>query len=384
VTRIVLDDFAGHAFMLDLATALQSAGHHTVYAYCDTNLSPHAAFEAAAVPVQPISTRLPFEKYSVFRRIISELEYGWGSAKLIRRHRAELSILNNLPLLSLAAPLLVARLTRAHRVVWLQDVQSGLVAGVAGEGRVVARVAGWVEGFLLRRADTVIAISDELAESARRFGVRTDRIHVIENWASIGEIPVGNRDNTWSGVHGFGERSRLLYSGTLARKHSPEVLIELARATPDADVIVVSQGVGADWLRKAALEAEIPNLTVLPFQPFPAVPDVLASGDVLIALLTSDAASHSVPSKVLSYLCAGRPIIASIPADNAAARMITERSGAGIVVEPGDGDALVRAAVSLLGDPERRRTMGAAGRAFAESTFSSERVAEQVTEISNR
>ena len=60
---------------------------------------------------------------------------------------------------------------------------------------------------------------------------------------------------------------------------------------------------------------------MLPFQPFGALPEALASGDVLLAMLTNDAASHSVPSKILSYLCAGRLIVASIPEDNAAARV---------------------------------------------------------------
>ena len=132
MSRVVLDDFAGHAFMLDLAEAMKRAGHEVTYAYCDTNLSPHADFAAAEVPVTPISTRRPFEKYSVIRRVVNELEYGWGSARLLWRKRAEVSILNNQPLLSLALPLAIGKLTGAHRIIWLQDVQSGLVAGVTG------------------------------------------------------------------------------------------------------------------------------------------------------------------------------------------------------------------------------------------------------------
>ena len=381
MTRIVLDDFAGHAFMLDLAEALQRAGNDTTYTYCDTNLSPHAAFDDAEVPVQPISTRRPFEKYSIARRVINELEYGWGSARVLRRRRAEVSILNNLPLLSLAAPLLVGRLIGAHRIVWLQDVQSGLVAGISGNQGTAARTARRVEAFLLRRADTVIAISNELAESARKFGIRPQRLCVIENWAPLDDIDVGERDNVWSRQHGLGERPRFVYSGTLARKHTPEVLVELAAAAPEADVVVVSEGVGADWLSHERDERELTNLRVLPFQPFESLPNVLASADILVALLTQGAAGHSVPSKVLSYLCADRPILASIPADNAAARMVSERAGAGIIVEPGDTDAFVAAAKSLLADPERRRALGAAGRRFAEATFSSDRVAEQIAAL---
>ena len=380
MTRIVLNDFAGHAFMLDLAAALQRAGHDVTYQYCDTNLSPHGDFENAPVTVEAISTRTPFEKYKVGKRILSELEYGWGSARTLRQRRGEVSILNNLPLLSLPLPLIVARLTKARRVIWLQDIQSGLVAGVAGDG-IAARAARWVEGLLLRRADTVIAISDELATAARDLGVRSDRIHVIENWAPIDGVPTHARDNDWARAKGLGDRPRFVYSGTLARKHSPETLTELAAAVPGADIVLVSEGVGADWVRTGAADRKLTNVHVLAFQDHRDLPLVLASADVLVALLTRDAASHSVPSKVLSYLCAGRPILAAIPADNTAARMITERAGAGITVEPGDVDAFVSAAIGLLDDAERRTSMGANGRRFAEATFSSDRIAHRVLEL---
>ena len=368
--------------MLDLAEALHRAGHNTTYQYCDTNLSPHADFTRAGVMTSAISTRVPFEKYKVSKRVICELQYGWGSGRIKRQPREDVTILNNLPLLSLAQPLLTGRLAGTHRVIWLQDVQSGLVASVAGGG-VAARAARSVEGFLLRRADTVIAISDELAVSAREFGVKPDRIHVIENWGPISQVPLCPRDNDWSRAHGLTDRPRLLYSGTLARKHNPDALAAVAAASPDADVIVISEGVGADWLTRHAQDRGLRNLRVLPFQPFGALPEVLASGDVLLAMLTNDAASHSVPSKILSYLCAGRAIVASIPEDNAAARMIN-RAGAGLIVEPGDNDAFVVAAQKLLADNEPRERMGAAGRAFAEATFSSDRVAQQLHDIVTR
>jgi glycosyltransferase involved in cell wall biosynthesis len=292
------------------------------------------------------------------------------------------SILNNVPLLSLGQPLLTARLRGAHRVIWLQDVQSGLVAGVAGQG-FAARAARWVEGFLLRRADTVIAISDELATTAQEFGVDPDRIHVIENWAPLDDVPQHPRDNVWASAHALSERPRFLYSGTLARKHTPEALVDLAKALPDCDVIVVSEGVGADWLRTQADELGLTNLLLFPFQPFNDLPQVLASADVLVALLTNDAAGHSVPSKILSYLCAGRPILASIPSGNAAARMIVERADAGAVVQPGARDSFVAAATELIVDSDRRERLGRNGRSFAEATFSSDRIAEQVLELTS-
>jgi len=95
---------------------------------------------------------------------------------------------------------------------------------------------------------------------------------------------------------------------------------------------------------------------------------VLAAADVLVTVIESDAARYSVPSKVLAYLCAGRPIIASIPTDNLAAEII-QSEGAGFVCPPHDRDQFLARAGQLIADPELRERMGGAGRSFAERSF---------------
>ncbi len=77
--------------------------------------------------------------------------------------------------------------------------------------------------------------------------------------------------------------------------------------------MVVASGVSVDKLRAESERSPRHNLTVLPLQPAVDLPLVLGSADVLVALLESDAAEFSVPSKLLSYLCAGRPVLASRP-----------------------------------------------------------------------
>ena len=56
---------------------------------------------------------------------------------------------------------------------------------------------------------------------------------------------------------------------------------------------------------------------------------------MLVAILEADAGVFSVPSKVLSYLCAGRPLLLAVPKENLAAKIVVE-CGAGLVVEPSD------------------------------------------------
>jgi colanic acid biosynthesis glycosyl transferase WcaI len=377
MTRILLNDFAGHAFTLDLAEALEEAGLDTLYAYCSTNLAPHADFDSATVEVAAVRSGETFDKYRPMQRIASEARYGFGSLKLLRRRRPDTLIANNMPLLSLAVLWAGARMTRTEFVIWLQDIQSGLAAGVLGSGSPLARVARRLERFMLRRGDRVVVISDELAAEIRRLGVPAERIAIMENWPALAALPERPKVNEWSTKNNLGDRPVVLYSGTLAKKHSPELLLRLADELPNVQVVVISEGAGVLWLLHELAKNPRENLLVLPYADFRDLPDVLASADVLIALLNSEASAYSVPSKVLSYLCAGRPIVASMPADNAAARLTAERAEAGLVTAPGDPGEFVTAVQKLLDDPELAATFGRNGRAFAEANYHRHEIARR-------
>ena len=83
----------------------------------------------------------------------------------------------------------------------------------------------------------------------------------------------------------------------------------------------------------------------------------------------------AVPSKVLTYLCAGRPIVLACPEENLAARII-DSSGAGVVVRPDDPEEFAREASSLLQDEGRRRRFAERGVAYAREHFDIERIGE--------
>jgi colanic acid biosynthesis glycosyl transferase WcaI len=133
-------------------------------------------------------------------------------------------------------------------------------------------------------------------------------------------------------------------------------------------VVVTTQGLGADFLRREAKEHAISNLRVLPWQPYERLPEVLSSADVLTAIIEPDAGLFSVPSKILSCFCAGRPLVASIPANNLAARTIV-KARSGFVVEPGDQQGFISCIDQLLDSPELADELGRNGRAYANETF---------------
>jgi glycosyltransferase involved in cell wall biosynthesis len=170
-----------------------------------------------------------------------------------------------------------------------------------------------------------------------------------------------------------------MYSGTLGMKHRPELLLALARYLETIDnacLIVVAGGTGADWLSENAQAVRKDVLTLLPFQPYKRISEVLGASDVLIALLDSEASAFAVPSKILCYLCAGRPLILAAPRDNHAASVV-EQSGAGMIISPDRAEELLSAAKSLIENAELRAQYASNARAHALRSFNIASIADR-------
>jgi glycosyltransferase involved in cell wall biosynthesis len=184
------------------------------------------------------------------------------------------------------------------------------------------------------------------------------------------------RRNAWAIEYGLADGPVFMYAGSLGLNHDPRLLVELARSLPDVTVVVISDGSGMDFVRSEAARDGLANLRLLPVQPYEQLSAALATADVLLALIEREAAQYSVPSKVLTYLCAGRPILASVPPGNLAAEVIRQ-AGAGYVVDTHDEAGWLACARDLATDADLRGELGRRARGYAEETFAIDRIGDR-------
>jgi colanic acid biosynthesis glycosyl transferase WcaI len=388
-SRVVVHDYSGHPGQAQLSRALAGRGYDVTHQHCPSYATGKGSLQRE--PGDPVTLRFEacsmnaaFNRYSFLTRIRQEIDYGRKAGRLIVDDRPDMAVISNVPLIAHA---LIARRLARHgipMVFWLQDIYSAAIGATARKrfptlGRPIGWVAERMERSIARSSAGIVAISPTFLDKLMAWGV-ADRATVVPNWAPIDELPVGERQNTWRQRMGLAHHPVVLYSGTLGLKHDPSILAlmasELKESRPDARVVVISEGKGREWLEEWKAREQADNLVLLDFQPYEDLPTVLASADLLVAILEPDASKFSVPSKALTYLCASRAILGVIPPDNSIAEILLSH-GAGQVVDPADRTTIAATVAELLGDDELRRSMGQAGRRYAESEFSPERAADR-------
>jgi colanic acid biosynthesis glycosyl transferase WcaI len=387
-SRIAVHDYCGHPFQAQLSRELARRGHRVRHFYCSSFQTPHGDLDVhkgdpAGFDVAAVNVGREVKKYNPLTRLTQDITYGRRLVEAMRSFGPHVILSANTPLPSQFILQRYARASRMRFVYWLQDLYADAARRVLEQRAPVLAVLGtpvlrWLEQRMLRDSDAIVAITEDFIGSLDS-RVAASKTTAIPNWAPLIEMPMRPKDNAWSRERELNDKFCFMYTGTLGFKHNPGLLLDLAQHTrddPGVRTVVISEGVGADWLRTESARNGLTNLIVLKYQPYQMLPEVVATSDVLIAVLEREAGQFSVPSKVLTYLCAGRPLLLSVPAENLAARTVAH-AGAGVVVPPDDGPRFVREALRLRGDEVARAAMGSAARRYAEATFDISRIADR-------
>ncbi len=276
----------------------------------------------------------------------------------------------------LVGPLLagaVAGVRRAGLVNVIYDVYPD-IAVATGKVRNplvigAARVAERLQYAASRRT---VVLSDGLRDRLVERGVPAERIEVVPIWLDTDEIRPLDRDNPWCREQALGpEKTVFLYAGTIGVISGATIVVETAdrlRDRKDLLFLFVGEGADKDAVVRRAAELNLDNVRCLPFQPRERLAELQSAADVGLVTLLPGMGRTSVPSKVLGYMAARRPVLASVDADSDTGIEVA-RHDLGLVTPPADPDALAVAALRLADDPALRGRLGANGRRRVEQHY---------------
>ena len=281
----------------------------------------------------------------------------------------------------LPAALRLRRLIPGHDVVHFHTARAHALAPFCrglGARLVVTRRMDYVPAggpyvrFLYNRAvDAIIAISAGVRDALVRVGVAADRIRVVpsgiepERWL----VPAGVREATraaW-GIHP--EQIAVVVVGALERRKGHAVLLaaaqRLAPAAPELRYIFCGSGGEAETLAAAAAPLD----GAVRFAGFQQdVPGCLAAADIV----AQPSLAEGLGVAALEAMAAGRPVLASRVGGLAE---VVVGGETGVLVPPGDADALAVALLRLARDPALRDRLGCAGQARVREHYTTARMA---------
>ena len=285
------------------------------------------------------------------------------------RQRPDLVLASTPALGGALAAASVSRRVGCPLTIVVQDLMALATAqsGIEGGGRLTG-VTARLEGVALRAATTVAVVSDSFIPAVKAYGVESQRIALLRNWTRITRSPL-TRDEARARLGWPTDRFLAVHTGNIGFKQDLGNLVEAARLLTGSSVLTVLVGDGS---QRRALERQASGLRNVRFTGLVAedlYPVVLAAADVLLVNERPSVGDMALPSKLTSYLVAGRPILAAVADGGASLRELHGTGGAAWTIPPGNPAALATALASLAQDGSRREAMSAAATAYAARTL---------------
>ena len=285
------------------------------------------------------------------------------------------------PLISVVA-MRVAKHRGASLINWLQDIypEIAVALGVPFLKGPILRGLGALRDRSLKNAAANVVLGNLMAEKVAALGVARDRIHTIANWSDDEEIvPIAAADNPLRRELGLQGKFVVGYSGNLGRAHEFGTILGAAERLRDrSDIAFLCIGGGhlLSQLAKSVQDRHLGNVRIMDYQDRAVLKLSLGVPDVHWVSLRPEVEGLIVPSKIYGIAAAGRPVIAVCAESGEISRMV-QQYRCGMVVEPGNADALAAAILKLRDDSALRAEMGRHARAMLEASFTRQQALER-------
>ncbi|HEY2374045.1 MAG TPA: glycosyltransferase [Gaiellaceae bacterium] len=278
--------------------------------------------------------------------------------------RPDVVVATSPPLFAGVAGYAISRLTGAPLVLDIRDLWPAAAVSLNQiSAGITLHAAELLERHLYRQAAAVIAVTQPFTEHIDRLRQHGPATILIPN----GTLELffeqnGSAPRETLGAHDG--RYLVTFAGTHGIAQALPAVLEAAPLVADlADFAFVGDGPLKEQLLSLAAERGLTNVTFLPQEPLERIPAILAASDALLVPLSGHPTfADFVPSKMIDYMAAGKPILLSAAGESA---RLLESSGGGVVVAPENPEALATAIRRLAADPDAAARMGERGRAFA-------------------
>lgn len=223
--------------------------------------------------------------------------------------------------------------------LWPETVSA---SGMLRNPRALKFINRWCN-WNYRNADFITVATPGFKKSLLSKGVPKEKLEIVSNWSrdNISDLKLDHklRDKYFDKT-----KTNVLYAGNLGIVQSLKTILEAAKTMMESGVSKIQfvfLGGGADQenLKTFATENELDNVTFIPRVESSEVSKYLNEADFLLVHLKKDKLFEiTIPSKILAYLKAGKPILMGLAGD---AADILNNANAGFTFEPNNSKDLI-------------------------------------------
>ena len=373
IKKILILDHAGHTSQFDLALSLSKNNFNTLFSYTKKLSTPNANFEENQyLKIHPIELSKNFNKYNYLLRVFDEINLGIKQLKLISLHKPDIVQSANNPLI---AQLIIISYYNIKKITFINWITDLLGIGIYNTLKRKNIILSFIVGNFFKKIELICANNSNwnitIAYTFEKYlrEKKIKNINTILNWAPYKDEE--KKISHFFNKNKFYDKKVILFSGTLGKKHSVNVLFDIAKILQDYKdcllVVITNPEIVSDLNDKAKLN----NIKFFPFQPASDIYKIFQNSYVLINILNDDA-NFSVPSKVLSYIVAARPMILIMPKDNEISQMVLDNN-LGIILDNSDQDQLEKNINNMLFDNQLRENFIKNCKNYSKDNFQSDK-----------
>lgn len=314
------------------------------------------------------------------RRMIHESSFIAASfLAAFSRSRPDVILAVSPPLGLAVSAVVLGRRWRVPYMFHVADLQpdAAVDLGMLRSGRLV-RMLYELERIAYRNAAVVSTLTGAMRKKIVLKDIPEERVTLVSDWSEseLFSLPLSGGGQFFRDRYGMPDRFIVSHSGNMGVKQGLEVVLGAAELAlnvhPELVFLLVGDGAVKARLQESARLRGLDNVVFLPILSTELFRDMLAASDVCMVTQQKTVADIVFPSKVLTLLSAGRPVVASLSEGSEVARVLND-ARAGVRTGPEDPRALLDAIVDLQKRPEERAAMGANGRAYAQRHWEKER-----------
>lgn len=316
---------------------------------------------------------LPRGDSSVFRVLSNNISFSLFSIthipRLLFNKYDKIFLYQTSPVIMTIAGIIIGKIKNIEIVMCVMDLwPENLFSMYKTDNKFFIKLVTIIGHWHYRQADKLVVLSEKMKEQiVKTTQISNEKIIILpQACEKIYEETINDKKISDKFKNGF----NIVFTGYISQAQSFETIVEAAKSLKDEGIddinwIIVGDGMSKQWLQDQFNEIGLSDRVYFEGQkPITDMPKYFFVADILIAcLVKSKLLEATIPSKIMSYIAGGKPIVLAM--DGEVQTLINDTIGCGYAGPAGDSVTLANNIKKVYKlSPKKRTEMGEKARKY--------------------